>query len=342
MKTGRGYRQYVAPSSLLSALIDLRMKDVLEESLPITESPELHVVTGAFGYTGRYITLRLLSMKKRVRTLTGHPNRENPFGEQVSAFPFNFDNAAVLANSLRGATTLYNTYWVRFQHGNVTYDKAVENTKTLIRAAEEADVRRFVHISITNPSQDSPLPYFRGKALVEEAILRSKLSYAIIRPTLIFGSFGVEGVLINNIAWLLRKFPLFTIAGRGDYKVQPVYVEDVAELAVSLAQQDRNIVIDAVGPEIYTFDQFVHTIAAKVHSKAKIIHVDRWVVLAIAKILGQLLRDIVLTSDEIKGLMAGLLISSMRPNGKMRFSEWLELNADTVGTRYSSELSQHY
>jgi len=137
------------------------------------ETAELNVVTGAFSHTGKYITRRLLSMGKTVRTLTGHPNRENPFGHQVSASLFDFDNPSQLKESLKGATTLYNTYWVRFSRGEVTFDKAVENTKTLIKAAEEADVHSIVHISITNPSEKSPFPYFRGKGLVEEAIIHS-------------------------------------------------------------------------------------------------------------------------------------------------------------------------
>jgi NADH dehydrogenase len=215
------------------------------------ETAELNVVTGAFGYTGGYITRRLLSMGKRVRTLTGHPDRHNPFGEQVSVAPFDFENPAALIESLRGATTLYNTYWVRFSHGQATFDRAVENTKTLIRAAEEAGVRRLVHISVTNASEESPLPYFRGKGLVEKAFIDSGSSYAIIRPTLVFGA---EDILINNIAWLLRRFPVFAVPGSGDYRVQPVSAEDVAEIAVSAAHHDENTVVDAVGPDTYTFD----------------------------------------------------------------------------------------
>ncbi|GFP42851.1 hypothetical protein HKBW3C_01975 [Candidatus Hakubella thermalkaliphila] len=172
------------------------------------ETPELNVVTGAFGYTGKYITRKLLSMGKRVRTLTGHPARQNPFGDQVSIFPFNFDKPSQLVKSLQGAITLYNTYWVRFSQGQITFDKAIQNTKTLIQAAQEAGVRKIVHLSITNASEESSLPYFRGKRLLEKAIMHSKLSYAIIRPTVIFGS---EDILINNIAWLLREFPVFVV-----------------------------------------------------------------------------------------------------------------------------------
>ena len=303
------------------------------------EIPELNVVTGAFGYTGKYITSRLLSMGKRVRTLTGHPDRHNPFGNQVRVSPFNFDNQIEQIKSLQGATTLYNTYWVRFSYGEVTVDKAIENTKTLIKAAEEAGVSRIIHISITNASEESSLPYFRGKGILEKAIINSKLSYAIIRPTVIFGP---EDILINNIAWFLRRFPLLAIFGSGDYRVQPVFVEDVAEIAVSAAHQNENIIIDAVGPEIYTFDELVRFIANRIHSRAKIIHLRPALALFLSKLVGYMVSDVVLTRDEVKGLMLNLLVSENPPTGQARLSDWLSKNADSLGAKYASELSRHY
>jgi len=303
------------------------------------EAPELNVVTGAFGYTGKYITRRLLSVGKGVRTLTGHPNRENPFGEQVSVSPFDFDNPSELTKTLRGATTLYNTYWVRFSHGQVTFDKAVENTKTLIKAAEEAGVHRIVHVSVTNASKESPLPYFRGKGLAEKAIIHSRLSYAIIRPTLIFGA---EDILINNIAWLLRRFPVFAVPGSGDYRVQPVFVEDVAEIAVSAAHHDESIIVDAVGPQTYTFDELVRLIADNIQSRARIIHLRPGIALFLSRMIGYLLRDVLLTRHEVEGLMSNLLVSESPPTGQTRLSDWLGQNADSVGARYASELNRHY
>ncbi len=303
------------------------------------ETAELNVVTGAFSYTGKYITRRLLSMGKRVRTLTGHPKHQNLFSYLVSASPLNFDNPSQLKESLQGATTLYNTYWVRFSRGKVTFDKAVKNTKTLIKAAEEASVRRIVHISITNPSEDSPFPYFRGKALVEKAITHSKLSYAIVRPTVIFGP---EGILINNITWLLRRFPVFTIFGSGDYQIQPIFVEDVAEIAVSAGHKDDNMVMDAVGPEIYTFDELVRLIADKIHSRARIVHVRPGLVLLLARLIGYAVRDVMITKDEIEGLMSNLLVSEGPPTAHTRLSEWLEQNAKSAGSQYTSDLKRHY
>jgi len=299
---------------------------------------ELVAVTGAYGYTGKYIARRLLSTGRRVMTITGRPQRESPFGDEVRAFPFNFDDPGALQTSLLGATTLYNTYWVRFPRGETSFDRAVENTKTLISAAEAAGVRRLVHVSIANPEASS-LSYYRGKALVEKAILQSKLSYAILRPTVIFGA---EDILINNIAWLLRKFPLFPVPGRGDYRVQPVYVEDMAEMAVRAGEQEENTILDAAGPEIFAFDDLVRLIAQRVHSRARLVHVPAALAHPLAGLVGYLVKDVVLTREEIKGLMADLLISHAPPLGKTLFSKWLEENAATIGTKYASELSRHY
>src|SRR4029453_13646448 len=212
--------------------------------------PEVDVVTGAFGYTGRYITGRLLESGRGVKTLTGHPDRSNPFGDRVSVASFHFEDPRKLAGHLRGATTLYNTYWVRFPHGDITFERAVANSQTLIGAARDAGVRRIVHVSITNPSKDSPFEYFRGKARVEEMIRDSGVGSSIVRPTVVFGK---EDILINNIAYILGRLPVFGIPGSGSYRLRPVSVEDVAEICVRSGLGESDEGIDAVGPETFTF-----------------------------------------------------------------------------------------
>ncbi|MGQ9676449.1 MAG: SDR family oxidoreductase [Chloroflexota bacterium] len=303
------------------------------------EPAELNVVTGAFGYTGKYITRRLLAAGQRVKTITGHPDRPNPFGSELSIVPFSFDQPEGLALALQGVTTLYNTYWVRFPHGSVSFDVAIQNTRTLIKAAELAGVRRMVNVSITNASVESPLPYFKGKGLVEEAIRESRLSYAILRPTVIFGA---EDILINNIAWLLRRFPVFAILGAGDYRLQPIYVEDLADMAVRAGQMAENLVIDAVGPEVFTFEELVWLLAAKVGSRSRIVHLAPQMALTLSRFIGYFVRDVVLTRDEMEGLMANLLISQGPPTGTTRLTDWLDANAAMLGTRYASELDRHY
>ncbi len=297
------------------------------------------VVTGAFGYTGKYITRRLLAMGKRVRTLTAHPNRGNEFGGQVEVAPFDFANPAALVNSLRGAECLFNSYWVRFDHGDSTFERAVENSRMLFAAAKDADVGKIVHIIITNPSLDSPLPYFRGKAEVERALQQSGLRYAILRPTVIFGD---EGILINNIAWLVRHLPIFAVPGDGTYRLQPVFVEDVAELAIRAASEAGDSVSDAVGPEIYSFDELVRLIAHCVGSRTRLVHVPPRAALALSEFVGLFVGDRVLTREEVDGLMAGLLVSSTPPTAETQLSSWLAANAYDLGVAYFSEIARHY
>jgi NADH dehydrogenase len=299
----------------------------------------MNAVTGAFGYTGKYIARRLLALGERVITLTGHPGRTNEFGDSVKAFPFRFEEPDAMAESLTGVRVLYNTYWIRFSRAETTHDQAVADTRALIRAAELAGVERVVHISITNPDVNSPLPYFRGKALLEEEIRNARVSYAIVRPTVVF---GVEDILINNVAFLLRKLPLFLIPGTGQYRLQPVHAEDLAGIAVEAAHASGNMVVDAVGPEVFSFDALVHLLAQAVGSRAAILHAPPGAAIAAARMLGTVFHDVLLTADELKGLMANLLVSQSAPTGSTYLSRWLTNNAGVLGTRYASELNRHY
>ena len=304
---------------------------------PTTLSPS--VVTGAFGFSGQQIAKRLLLRGERVRTLTNHPQPGSPLFGRVEVSPLDFGNAKQLTDSMRGAIVLYNTYWVRFSYGGSSHERAVQNTKALIRAAEAAGVQRMVHISITNPSIDSPLPYFRGKAELEQVIQSSSLSHAILRPAVLFG----EGdILINNIAFLLKRLPLFAIPGKGEYRVQPIFVEDLAELAIEGGQRPDNYIVDAVGPETYTYAELVTMIRTAIRSKALMVHCPPAVIRFTSRVLGAILKDVVLTEGEIKGLMADLLVSHARATARTSLQGWIKAHADTIGNTYASELGRHY
>ena len=296
-------------------------------------------VTGSYSYSGKYITRRLLEGGEEVITLTGHPDRPDPFNGQVKAYPLDFDNEKELVQSLSGVDTFYNTYWVRFDRGDNTQPRAVENTRKLVAAAVKAGVQRIVHISITNPSADSYLPYFWGKAANEQTVKESGLSYAILRPTVLF---GVEDILINNIAWLLRRFPFFAIPGDGSYRLQPVYVDDLAELALDIGYAQDNVIWDAVGPDIFTFEGMVRLISRTLELSRSLIHVPPRLALTAAQFLSTFVGDVMLTPEEVDGLMAGLLVSDEPPRCQTRLKDWLEENKKNVGVHYASELIRHY
>jgi uncharacterized protein YbjT (DUF2867 family) len=297
------------------------------------------VITGAFSYTGKYATGLLLSRGYRIRTLTYHPERENPFGDKVQVFPYNFDNPERLMETLCGASALINTYWVRFPRGRATFEVAVQNTRTLISAAKNAGVKRIVHVSIANPSLESNLGYYRGKAQLEKEVFESGLSYSILRPTVIF---GLEDILINNIAWFVRHFPVFAIPGNGRYRIRPIFVEDMARLVTNAVEQRENALLNAVGPETYTFEELVNLIALQLGRHVRLIHVPMPLAYLATRVAGWLVGDVVLTWEEYKGLMDDLLAPTGPSTGETRLSQWLAANREHVGRRYASEVARHY
>lgn len=297
----------------------------------------IHAVTGAYGYSGKYIAQQLLDQGQRVVTLTNSLSRANPFGDRIQAFAFHFDRPELLAEQLRGVAVLYNTYWVRFNYRLFRHSQAVQNTLALFHAAKAAGVQRVVHVSITNPSLDSPLEYFRGKAVLEQALIDSGMSYAILRPAVLFGK---EDILINNIAWMLRRLPVFGVFGDARYRLQPIYVDDLATLAVEQGQSSGNVVINAIGPETFTYRDLVTTIGRLIGKPRPILPVPPSLGYAAGWVLGKLVGDVIITRDEIEGLMADLLYVDAPPTGKTALTEWAKRHADTLGLRYTSELAR--
>ncbi len=301
--------------------------------------PDSAVVTGAFSYTGRYISRRLLDDGVRVKTLTGHPNRRDPFGGRVKAAPLDFSDPDGLYRSMQGASVLYNTYWVRFEPGRTTFDRAVEHSGVLFEAAAKAGISRIVHISVSNASSGSSLPYFRGKARAEESLKRFGIPYAIIRPTL---TFGAGDLLLNNMAWALRRFPFFPICGSGDYPIQPIYAGDLADHAVAAASQEGNTVVDAAGPETLSFEALLRLLASAMGVPCRLVPTPPSLGLNLTRVVGVMMRDVVLTRDEVDGLMAGLFASDAAPSGTTALSSWLEDNANDLGQRYASDVKRHF
>jgi len=297
------------------------------------------VVTGAYSFTGRFIARRLLAEERRIKTLTNHPQRAGAEDITAEVAPLQFADRAALVESLRGADVLYNTYWVRFRHGRVRFGDAVANTRILVGAARDAGVRKVVHISVSNPSVDSPLDYYAGKARAENAVRESGLQWAIVRPTLIFGA---GDILINNIAWLLRRLPVFGIPGRGDYRLQPVAGEDVAEIATWAAAQGGNVTVDAAGPDIIYYSEMVESIAIAVGRHPRFVYISPRNAVRAAGIIGRLVRDVTLSEPELQGLMQELLVSREKPRGTRRLDNWLLSNANGIGRSYASELERHW
>jgi NADH dehydrogenase len=301
--------------------------------------PDTILVTGAFSYTGKYVARLLLEGGYRVRTLTSHPHRESGLGDQIEAFPYSFEHPEKLVQSLEGAAALINTYWVRFPRGETTFEGAIRNSRVLIDAAKRAGIGRIVQVSIANPSLESPLAYYRAKAEVERTVIDSGIPHSILRPTVIFGA---EDILINNMAWFVRSFPVLVIPGDGKYRVRPIYVEDLAGLLVRAAQRTGNETLNAVGLETLTFEELVRRIGRAMRASPRLVHVPASLAYAATRMLGWWVGDVILTWEEYKGLMDGLLAPGGPATGETQLTEWLEQNGSLLGRKYSSELARHY
>jgi uncharacterized protein YbjT (DUF2867 family) len=296
-------------------------------------------VTGSFGFTGRALTERLLAAGNDVVTLTRRSGAGDPLVGRISVRRFDTDRQDELAAAIAGVDTLFNTYWLRFPRGASTFEGAVARSAELLAAAREAGVRRVVHVSVVNAAADAETPYVRAKAALEAVVRLSGLEWAIVRPTL---AYGPNDILINNLAWALRRFPIYGIPGFGHYSVQPVHVDDVARICVEAAAGPSGVVLDAAGPETMTYRELVDRVRSAVQSRSLVVPMASALVYAAARVLGLLVHDVVLTRDEIRELTSSLLTSHEPPRGAIRLSEWLPANAATLGRHWSSELARNY
>ena len=296
-------------------------------------------VTGAFGFTGRAIAERLLDAGHEVVTLTRRSGVDDLLASRIAVRPFDPDRPDELRATLAGVDTLYNTYWLRFPRGAATFEGAVARSAALLAAARDAGVRRVVHVSVVNASADAETPYVRAKAALESVVRSSGLAWVIVRPTL---TYGPGDILINNLAWALRRFPVYGLPGLGRSTVQPVHVDDVARICFEAGIGEPSRTVDAAGPEILTYRQLVDLVRDAIGSRSVVLPMPGPVVLLTAKLLGLVVRDVVLTADEICELTSSLLTSAQPARGTIRVSDWVREHADTLGRRWSSELARNY
>jgi len=298
------------------------------------------LITGASGFIGGAIADRLIE-RAEIRSLTSHPAK-NRFGDRVRSFAYDFAQPARMADAFHGADVFVNSYYVRFNYGKWTFDRAVECSRHLIALARDAGVRKIVHVSVSNASEQSDLPYYRNKARIEQLVDRSGVPYTILRPAIVVGG---GDILVNNIAYFLRRLPVFTIFGRGGYRVQPITLDAFADVGVeAIGGGHQNETLAVAGPRDWRFLEMVRAIRTAVRSRAAIVPAPAWLALPGLRIAGVFLRDVVLTPDEIKGLTREYLCADRPVRRGADFDAWLALPAvaASLGRRYASELARHF
>ena len=298
--------------------------------------PKRVVITGAFSFTGAAVASEL---SRRGWTVCSLTNRRRPPGaDHIASVPLRFESKH-LETVLSAADAFVNTYWLRFPYGGQTFETAVANSKLLIEGATQAGIGRFVHLSVSNAASNSNLGYYRGKAEVEAALRTSRLSYSIVCPTLIVGP---RDVLTNNIAWFLRRFPIFPIPDGGNYRLRPLTLGDAGRIVADETESSETAQIDAAGPEIMTFREYVHTVARACGLRRTVVGVPGNLALAALRLVQRFLKDVVLTREELLGLQQEALLSHQSPRAKESVTDWLRQNGETLGRRYANDLDRHF
>ena len=296
-------------------------------------------VTGPFGFTGRAIARQLVDRGFDVVTLTRRVDHADPLARSIRSVALDFGRPANLAAALDGVATLFNTYWIRFPRGTESFERAIAESAVLLAAAREAGVGRIVHISVVGADHEAPTPYVRAKAVVEDMVRASGLEWSIVRPTL---TYGPGDILVNNMAWALRRLPLYGLPGSGTYTIQPVHVDDVARICIESAHGQPGRTVDAAGPDVMPFREMVETVRSAIGSRSVIVPMPTWGVVAAGRLLGLVVRDVVLTRDEMRELTTSFLTSSQPPLGRIGFKDWVTASADVLGRKWSSELARNY
>lgn len=294
------------------------------------------VITGAFSYTGAAVAQEILNRGWDVSTLTNRTPSECMKGITASPLRFEYE---YLREVMSGADVFINTYWVRYPFKGMTFEKAIENTKILLSAVKDAGIPRFVHVSVSNADKGTNLGYYRGKCDFEKMVIDGGVSHAIVRPTLIVGP---NDVLTNNIAWFLRRFPIFFVPGGGNYRLQPITLNDTARIIADAVESKDSYTVDAAGPEVFTFREYVECIAKACHLKRLLINTPNWMSLAAIKAIEPVLGDIILTREELLGLEQELLYSHSTNIGKSSVSEWLKEYGGAIGRDYVNDIKRHF
>ena len=291
------------------------------------------MVTGAFSFTGRYVAKRLLADGEEVRTMTRFPQSASPFSQEVRAVPYDYDSLDSLTEALAGCNRLINTYWRRQPEGALGYDRVVQQSKNLFAAAKAAGVERIVHISINDP-HGKDFPYFRAKCRTERALRECGVSAIVVRPQLVFGD---GELLINNLAWTLRKSRWAPVPGDGRYLMQPIHADDYADLIVAVARTEQRGVVDGVGPDVLTYDDMVRLVGEAIGRSPRIIHVHPRIFARAARVVSRFFTEPTVLKYEVYGCLVENGVVPRQPQGSRRLVDWLRERKDSLGRRYADQ-----
>ena len=237
------------------------------------------LVTGPTGFLGRRVVQKLLDHNYQVRCLVRSPGRERilPQGS-VDVYYGDIDNPEALISACRGVEQVIHLVAVIRQGKEATFDSVNRvGVQNVVAAAKEAgSVGQFIHVSAVGAVNNPEFPYLQSKWEGEQTVIDSGLPYTIIRPSIIFGR-GDE--FLNSLAALVRVFPMVPIISSGRNRLQPIWVDDVAQcIALSLSRHDlQGHILELGGPEQLSYNEIVRIVSRTMGRRRVHLHVPMWI-----------------------------------------------------------------
>jgi uncharacterized protein YbjT (DUF2867 family) len=242
----------------------------------------LILVAGGSGFIGGAVVRRLVRAGHHVAVMTAHPRTAAARIDELGAtlVPGDVLDPASLDKALSGAEAVvqaltFPTFPVEKPSKRFTFEEFDHRgTERLAAAAARGGVRRFVFCSGSGAAPDARHVWFRAKWGGEEAVRASGLEHAIIRPSWIYGP---EDRALNRFVAFHRRLPFVPVVGSGTQRLQPVYIEDVAEaFAQAVAPEGPTGTFEIGGPEVVTMDQVLRTMI-EVRGRTKpLVHFPEW------------------------------------------------------------------
>jgi NADH dehydrogenase len=263
------------------------------------------LVAGGTGFVGTAIVHALRAREVEVRVLARRPDRAAPLASlRVEIVPGDLTDAGSLASAVHGCTHVVNLVAIIKGAPDDFERVMIRGTASLVDAARDAGVTRFVQMSALGTTEQTStlVPYYGAKWAMERAVAGSGLEYAIVRPSFVFGRGGALSTFVRQV----KLSPVVTVIGPGTQRLQPVWLEDVAQFFATVVDDERapGRIWELGGPDIVTWNELYEEIARTLGKKRRLLHVPFTVARTGAK-LTEWLPGAPLTADQVKMLEAG-------------------------------------
>ena len=287
------------------------------------------LVTGATGFIGRRLLDHLLGAGHEVVAAVRRPAPElDP--ERVTVIEVRLDDRDGLTRALAGCDAVVH---LAVATGAITeraaYDVNVVGTEHLLEASRLAGVGRFVFASTISATRERMGPYGRTKRLAEARVAASGIPFCTLRPSLVYG--GREGLVANLTAYLIG-LPIIPVMGDGTVELDPIHVDDVCA-AILCALRDQHLLgntYDLLGPDRVTFNQFLDRLSTGLGVKRPYLHVPGEIALAMARVLGLVLKRPPITVDNVLGMISPARVERERARRDFRMA-WTSLDQGLLG-----------